>query len=847
MSKELYKMGELKGRDGILGMTSFFKYLDVKKCIILAGLLLLFSTGHSQKLNLPDMDRGIKTEGDEKSAPKNFNISPPQYPDEWNSQWITHPDIDKTAYGLVHFRKVIDLESVPEKFIVHVSGDNRYRLYVNGTEVCYGPQLGDMRHWRYETLDLSPFLRVGKNSVAAEVINWGVERSYGIISFKTGFLLQGNSPKEMILNTGKSGHWKVFANKGMYEKTVFWRGGGEIVGGFYASNPTDSVVAAKYPWGWQLPEYDDSNWVNPEEIFAQPKTNAGSGHGWILQPRTTAIQVNQIVPFTRIARSDIKGVDNDFQFGKSNLEVPVNSRRTLLIDMGYVTLGYPRLMLSKGKGAVVSVKYSEALYDQNNKKGNRNELEGKIIKGISDVYVMDGGDQRVFQPLWFRAFRFIQLEITTKDEPLSIDDYYHLFSGSPIQAVASFNTNNPVYQQVWDICWHTMNLCAQDNLMSDAYYEQMQYVGDLRPHLMGWTALTGDLTYFRSAMEQFNNSRLPDGNITSCYPLKATFVHPTYSLIWIDMLHDLMMLEGDKRLLKSYVGEIKEVFDYYESLINEKGLVGKSEYNMFIDWYLPKGGNSRVNKNGNSAILTLNYAYTLKKASEILDWLGYREVAAGYRTQSRKYAEITRKLCFDIVKGIYADDPGMTFYDQRATILAILCDAHSWKEAKELMSKTVDEKTNFDSKANLFYLFYMFEAMEKTGMGDFTKELKPWKDMVDMGMSGTPEKRIEQDPRSEIHPWTAHPVHFFFSLVAGIHPTSPGFNSVRIAPQPGTLKTIVAKYPTKHGFISLNLCFEERGKVSGFVTLPKEINGVFEWHGRKIKLVGGKQTAITER
>jgi hypothetical protein len=433
------------------------------------------------------------------------------------------------------------------------------------------------------------------------------------------------------------------------------------------------------------------------------------------------------------------------------------------------------------------------------------------------------------------------LEITTQNEPLLINDYYNVFSNSPIPAIASFKTDNPIYKQAWDICWHTMKLCAQDNLMSDAYYEQMQYVGDLRPHLMGWTALTGDLTYFRNAMQQFNNSRLPDGNITSCYPLKATFVHPTYSLIWIDMLHDLMMLDGDKVILESYLGEIQEVFDYYESLINENGLVGKSDYLMFIDWYVPKGGNSEVNKNGNSAILTLNYAYTLTKAAEILDWLGYREKANGYRNQSRKYAEITRKLCFDTDKGIYSDDPERTFFDQRASILAVLGGAHSEEESRELMKKVLDDKTHFDSEANLFYLFYLFEAMEKTRVGDFTKELQPWKDIVDMGMSGTPEKRIEQDPRSEIHPWTAHPVHFYYSLVAGIRPAIPGFSTVNIAPQPGNLETIVANYPTKHGMITLDLQFDKNGRVTGSITLPKEIKGKFDWQGKQLILNSGKK------
>ncbi len=767
------------------------------------------------------------------------NHTLPQYPGEWNSQWITHPDIDKSAYGLIHFRNTFQLDAKPEKFIVHVSGDNRYRLYINGKEVCYGPQTGDVRHWRYETLDLAPFLQKGKNIVAAEVMNWGIERSHGIISYKTGFLLQGNSKKEFIINTNSWSTWKVWKNEGMQEKTVFWRGGGEIVGGFYAANPTDLILAEKYPWKWQQPDFNDNDWQKASEIFSQPKTTAGWGHGWILQPRTTAIQINKKEPFTLIAQSDLKAINKNFKFGTKAIEIPANSKHRILIDQGYVTLGYPKLHLSGGKATQIKIKYSEAMYDANNQKGNRNELEGKVIKGISDIYIMDGGQNRVFQPIWFRAFRFIQLEIETKDEPLIIDDYYNIYSDTAFPVKASFETENPLYQQVWDLSWHTMKICAQDNLMSDAYYEQMQYVGDLRPHLKGWTALTGDLTYFKSAMEQFNNSRLPDGNITSCYPLKATFVHPTYSLMWIDMLHDLMLLEGDKTLIESYTGEIQEVFDYYESLINDNELVGKSEYQMFIDWYLPKGGNSEVNKDGNSAILTLNYAYTLKKAANILAWLGYREKAKVYRDQGQKYAEVTRKLCFDIDKGIYADDPEKTYYDQRASILAVLCGAHSEKENKAMMKIMLDDTTQFDSEANLFYLFYLFEAMEKTNVGNFTKELQPWNDIIKMGMSGTPEKRIEQNPRSEIHPWTAHPVHFYFSLVAGIKPTSPGFKTVEISPNFGDLRKINTNYPTVNGIISLKLSLDKKGKINGNISLPNGTTGVFIWNGKNGNLKSG--------
>jgi hypothetical protein len=761
----------------------------------------------------------------------------PQYPDEWNARWVTHPDINETAYNLIHFRKTVELDRRPEQFIIHISGDNRYRLYVNGEQVVYGPQLSDIRHWRYETVDLSPYLKQGENVIAAEVMNWGEDRSYGIMSFRTGFMVQGHTDREAVVNTGGERRWKVYQNPAMHEKTVNWIYGDQIVGGFYAANPTDSVIAADYPWGWENRDYDDSNWKTPESMFYQAQIG-GAGHGWLLQPRTTPIQVNEKEMFKKIARTDVEGMSENHSFGDEVLTIPANSLRTILVDQGYVTTGYPKLTMSGGKQAKIQVKYAEALYDENNQKGHRDSLQNKVIKGISDVYVMDGGKDRTFQPIWFRTFRFVQLKIQTEDEPLQIENFYNVYSSSPIEQKAEFKTDDPIYDKVWGICSHGLDLAAQDNLLSDLYYEQMQYVGDLRPHLKAWTALTGDFTYFRSALEQFNYSRLPDGNVRGCYPLDGTFVYPTYSLVWIDMLHDYMMQTGDREFLNQYTGEIQEVFDYYESLINQNGLVGNSEYPMFIDWYLPKGGNSPVNKDGNSAILTLNYVYTLQNAAEIMAWLGYREKASYFRSQSRKYAEIVRKQCFDSERGIYADDPEQTFYDQRASILAVLAGAHTEQEKEALMKNILDPNTKFDSKANLFYYFYLFEAMAVTDVGNFTDQLEPWEKIVEMGMTATPEKRIEQHPRSEVHPWSAHPVHYFFSVVAGIEPASPGFNTVRISPQPGELNSIVATYPTIHGKIEVNLSFNE--DVRGGITLPEGISGEFIWQDETIKIDDGE-------
>ncbi len=56
----------------------------------------------------------------------------------WSAHWISCPGVPEKAYGVYHFRKTFDLANQPTQFIIHVSADNRYVLYVNGTEVGRG-------------------------------------------------------------------------------------------------------------------------------------------------------------------------------------------------------------------------------------------------------------------------------------------------------------------------------------------------------------------------------------------------------------------------------------------------------------------------------------------------------------------------------------------------------------------------------------------------------------------------------------------------------------------------------------------------------------------------------------
>src|SRR3954466_12189222 len=84
-----------------------------------------------------------------------FVTKPAQLDDPGFADWIGSGTGGFNDAGLYLFRKQLRLETKPERFVVHVSADNRYRLFVNGTLASWGPATSDLAHWNYETVDLA--------------------------------------------------------------------------------------------------------------------------------------------------------------------------------------------------------------------------------------------------------------------------------------------------------------------------------------------------------------------------------------------------------------------------------------------------------------------------------------------------------------------------------------------------------------------------------------------------------------------------------------------------------------------------------------------------------------------
>ena len=134
-------------------------------------------------------------------------INPNILNQRWQAGWIAHPTASSKEYGVFHFRKSFHLSQKPEQFVIHVSADNRYRLFVNGQSVCYGPARGDLSHWRFETVDVAEHLQTGENVLAAVVWNFAKYVPWAQMTHQTAFIVQGNSDREAMASTNHE--WKI--------------------------------------------------------------------------------------------------------------------------------------------------------------------------------------------------------------------------------------------------------------------------------------------------------------------------------------------------------------------------------------------------------------------------------------------------------------------------------------------------------------------------------------------------------------------------------------------------------------------------------------------------------------
>jgi len=753
----------------------------------------------------------------------------------WNAKWISYAYDPRQDLGVFAFRRRFDRASV-----IRVSADNRYKLYCNGKLVGMGPQRGDAQHWFYDTYDLTPFLCDGENELVALVWNFGWMAPMAQHTVRTGFVLEELpvSPppdplpsKTMALRgEGESlstpAGWEV-ARVEAWSFDMMHSGVGE----FYIDIGPGEIVDFR-----ELPlsaggtddlalSLDTLEWRVPHVICtAEDRGANGGGTPWMLIPATLPQQ--RYLPLSASGSSHGEGTGG---WGDSGRQ---------LYDFGELLCAYPRFTLEGPRGAEVRITYAESLWIPGTEdKGNRNEVEGKEIRGYQDRVILSGGVD-VFEPLWWRTFRFVEIELTPPPSPLPASgegeiscDIQIIQTGYPYQVESSFEADHPWVKPIWDVSVRTADRCAGETYFDCPYYEQLQYVGDSRIQALIGYYLGRDRRLQRNCIDQIGWSITENGLTQSRYPSRQTQVIPPFSLWWVMMLYDQMLYDAVPYTLE-HAGQVSRVLDGFCGLTEQ---VGGCFWN-FGDWVpgwrwgVPPGGvQSRMHQLlymlAHAAQHALNGAELRDRADVLREWVDFQ-------------ADWMLEISEPRIHGLLGQDAPSEHVEAL------------WRCLQSMVGLTPDawphEALVEAAKCTYYFGYYKHVAMFSSpppsplparqttpGEGEFSyvSELRPWFDQIENGLTTFAEN--PEPTRSDCHAWSAHPILGFFQIIAGVTSTAPGWSKVKIAPQPFELRRFDAVIAHPKG--DLNVAYE-----NDRLTIDSPVEAHLFWQGREALLPPGK-------
>jgi len=784
----------------------------------------------------------------------------------WTGSWIACAGAPERDAGVYRFRKVIDLPVVPARFVVHVSGDQRFVLHVNGQRVGAGPSRGDILFWRFQTFDLAPFLKPGPNTLTALVWNFGTQAPAAQVTDRTGFVVQGDGEAERAANT--DGSWECAPEPGHQPwpegMTPFRKDEPKYI----VVGPGERLDASLYDWGWATSNTKavSTSRYRPAVVSA-PATprSIAEGPGYALTPDGRLLVPDELPPMEYrpveagvVVKSEGATLEGFPERGVAR--VPAHAKASLLVDRKTLVTGYPALAFSGGRGSRLRIGYQEALLEPDKpwRKGHRDAFEGKRFVGYEDEVLPDGGAGRVFHPLWWRTWRYMRIEVETAAEPLTLDRLSVHFTGYPFEERARFDAADETLRRIWEVGWRTARLCAHETYVDCPYYEQLQYVGDTRIQALISYTVAGDDRLARQAIDAFDRSRRSEGLTFSRYPSAPQQFIPPFSLLWVGMVHDYWMWRDDPAFVRQKLGGTRTVLDWFAERSRPDGLVGRLPWWNFVDWSDGfEAGVPPQDADGGSVPVSLQLALALGEAAELEAALGEPERAARYRERKARIAETVRRLAWDEGRGLVADTPAKARFSQQANILALLADAvpkgrHAAVLDRVLAMPRPSIRAAFRggpapevARASVYFRFYLSRALEALDECErYLPELEPWREMLDVGLS-TFAEIPDASVRSDCHAWSAHPNYDLLRIVAGLKPGSPGFATVRVEPHLGTLDRLDATMPHAKGEIAVS--YRRAGAaLQARVTLPPGLTGTFAWRGHTRALVAGEQSLRLE-
>ncbi|KAK1623789.1 Six-hairpin glycosidase-like protein [Colletotrichum phormii] len=745
----------------------------------------------------------------------------------WHSEWQDHGA--NTAGGIVHFRKSLNLEEVPQgPSRIQITADTRYKLFINGHNVFSGPVKGDEHLWFYDEIDIQPCLKTGVNHISVRVL-----RFFHATQYATSFPrlpIPGLFIRPLVANDGVSlpvrsdSSWEA-----AIDSATVLRIDQKEDDFLHIYEDVDAVKALELDWvaAKQL-ELPASHGITPPWVLALRM---------IPKPTTTSRSLAAV----HNVKSGIEQAswESFLKDGPSMLRLPAGTHHHIELeaDNHLTAMLALRFRRPETSGSTLRIRYSEAYEDEREfvpyirRKGDRRDTT-KALFGPEDKYIfagssgaqasteiaysLDAAEFETFSPFHFRTLRFTSIDIQVDSESdlefvgITIDQIHYPLDIKSEFTLSSADEHQSTYQCLWDNSVRTLTNCMHDCCNDCPFYEQLQYAMEVRSSCLFTYAVSGDDRMARQAIVQLYNSYRPSvGLIASRSPAHVFQVIPHFSLFWICTVADHFTHYGDGKFTRKFLAVCDGILAFFaHRLDNETGLISSDSRFIrthwdFVDWtteWRPMGIPTAAQRTGTQTFTNFLYAYTLKAIAKTVKNLGRPALAQEYESRADDIVSATQKHCrvgTAFTDGLAAKADHSLDFSQHNQIWAVLCGATSGEEARQLLTQCFDDDPSTSNlpttpghlvkftKASTAMSFYALRALSKVG-GDlydtaFHSFWDPWRHQLGQNLTTWCEDEVTL--RSDCHAWSSVPLYEFTAEVAGIKPLEPGWGAISCAPR----------------------------------------------------------------
>ncbi len=601
--------------------------------------------------------------------------------------------------------------------ILNITADDYYKLYINGQFVTQGPAPGYPWRYYYNRIDVTPYLKEGKNTIAVHTYYQGLcNLAWVSGDRRQSFWCELQLDGQPVLCSDTT--WKCAIHSG-FSPNEYIKGYETAFYEHYDSNSPEE--------GFHNPDYNDAHWGNAAVYKHADYT--------LVEQPTGQLDIYNIEPQT------VEQMEGG-----------------LRLDFGQNQVGYLHLVAVGQKGDQVELFCGEELNDDGSVR-----YQMRCNCCYAEKWTLSGGADTLHQ-YEYKAFRYAEVKfpptVRLTRAQMTVRHY-------PFVQKLQYTTQNPQLRQILQLCANTVKYGTQECYVDCPHREKGQYLGDVSVSGRAQALLTGDTTFIKkSILECCASSKICPGLMSVC---NAGQMHEIadYSLQLAAQIAWVYAQDGDVAFVKQTLPYVTGVYNHFSKFVNAQGLLEQvdDKWNL-VDWpqNLRDGYDFPLTQPigpGVHNVLNAFWVGFLQSYDELLTIAGQAPTGAA---AAAKQAFIDAFYCPQ--SGLFADAPYTTHSAVQSNVLPLLFGIGTEDEA--LKNRLID----FIAQKGLtcmgvYMAYFTLAALVQNGRRDLAEQLATdegcWQRMLDQGATTTFEAwgKEQKTNCSLFHPWAVAPAIVF--------------------------------------------------------------------------------------